>query len=293
MPEQWRDGPTEKRQAYFLVAPAMAMLLLVTAYPVCEAAWLSLHRFILVFHDWRFLGIQNYRFLLSDERFWTALANTGYFTLVAVSLELVMGLGFALVLNASFRGRAAVRASVLIPWAIPTVISAKAWAWFFDAGGPGSRLLLNPDASWLGTPGYAMHAAILVDVWKTTPFVAVLLLAGLQAIPRDVYEAAEVDGASWWRVFRSVTLPMLGPMIAVALLFRTLDAFRVFDAIYVLTEGGPANTTETVSIYAYKTLMRAGDFGYGSSLAIAIFLATLGISLGYVKVLGRVLGAAR
>ena len=138
-----------------------------------------------------------------------------------------------------------------------------------------------------------MHAAILVDVWKTTPFVAVLLLAGLQAIPRDVYEAAEVDGASWWRVFRSVTLPMLGPMIAVALLFRTLDAFRVFDAIYVLTEGGPANTTETVSIYAYKTLMRVGDFGYGSTLAVAIFLAALGISLGYVKVLGRVLGAAR
>ncbi len=286
------SATSERLQAYALVAPAMLTLAAVAAYPLLDAGWLSLHRLILVFHDRRFIGLENYVFLFTDRRFWTALANTAYFTFAAVTLELLLGLAFALLLNATFPGRGAVRAAVLIPWAIPTVISAKLWAWFFDPNGPGSRILSTPDVSWLGTPGYAMHAAILVDVWKTTPFVALLLLAGLQAIPRDVYEAANVDGASRSRIFGSITLPLLGPMIGIALLFRTLDAFRVFDAIYVLTEGGPANTTETLSIYAYKTLMRSGDFGYGSTLSVAIFICVLLISLAYLKIFRRPLGAA-
>lgn len=286
------SAASERLQAYALVAPAMLTLAAVAAYPLLDAGWLSLHRLILVFHDRRFIGLANYVFLFSDPRFWTALANTAYFTWVAVALELVLGLAFALLLNATFPGRGAVRSAVLIPWAIPTVISAKLWAWFFDANGPGNRILPSPEVSWLGTPGYAMHAAILVDVWKTTPFVALLLLAGLQTIPRDVYEAADMDGASRWRIFRSITLPLLGPMIGIALLFRTLDAFRVFDAIYVLTEGGPANTTETLSIYAYKTLMRSGDFGYGSALSVAIFICVLLISLAYLRAFRRPLGAA-
>jgi multiple sugar transport system permease protein len=161
------------------------------------------------------------------------------------------------------------------------------WAWIWNPEyGLVARLAPNSDINWLGMPGYAMHAAILVDVWKTTPFVALLLLAGLQTIPTDLYRASAIDGASSWQTFFSITLPMLRPTIVVVLVFRTLDAFRVFDAVYVLTGGGPANTTETLSIYAYKMLMRAGDFGYGSTLAIVTFLCVMAISTIYIGLLG-------
>jgi multiple sugar transport system permease protein len=269
------------------VAPAIAVLAAVAVYPIFAAAWLSLHRSILVFGDHRFVGLDNYRFLVSDGRFWTALANTAYFTLVAVSVELVLGVSFALLLHAARPGSGLVRASVLIPWAIPTVVSAKMWAWLFNPDyGLVTRLLPVRDANVLGLPGWAMHAAILVDVWKTTPFVALLVLAGLKGIPEDLYQAARVDGASKLRTFRSITLPLLMPTIGITLVFRTLDAFRVFDAVYVLTDGGPANSTETLSIYAYKTLMRMGDFGYGSTLSVVTFLCVMMVSLVYLKLLG-------
>lgn len=278
--------PGERRQALWLVAPAVVILAGVAVYPILAAAWLSLHRMILVFHERRFTGVDNYTFLLHDARFWSALGNTAYFAFVAVALELALGLGFALLLSAAVPGRGLLRAAILVPWAIPTVVSARLWAWLLNADhGLLTRLLPLSDVNLLGTPGYAMHAAILVDVWKTTPFVALLLLAGLQTIPEDVYRAAEIDGASRLRAFRSITLPMLRPAIAVTLVFRTLDAFRVFDAVYVLTEGGPANTTETLSIYAYKTLMRSGDFGYGSALSVATFFCVMAISVVYLRLL--------
>ncbi len=282
---------TERRQGYGLVAPAVLALLGVAGYPIASAVWLSLHRLILVFHDRRFIGAGNYSFLVHDDRFWSALGNTAYFALVAVPIELVLGLLFALLLNSATPARGALRAAVLVPWAIPTVVSAKIWAWLFSPDlGPLHRVV-SPSVNWLGTPGYAMHAAILVDVWKTTPFVALLLLAGLQSIPAHLYEAARVDGASSWRTFRAITLPLLGPAVLLASLFRMLDAFRVFDLIYVLTEGGPANTTETLSIYAYKTLMRSGDFGYGSALAVATFICVMSISALYLRLVGRGLEA--
>jgi multiple sugar transport system permease protein len=278
----------ERRQAYLMVAPAVVILAGVAVYPILAAAWLSLHRMILVFHEQRFTGLDNYAFLLRDARFWTALGNTAYFAFVAVALELALGLGFALLLSSAVPGRGLLRAAILVPWAIPTVVSAKLWGWLFNPDyGLVTRLLPLSDVNLLGTPGYAMHAAILVDVWKTTPFVALLLLAGLQTIPEDLYKAAEIDGASRLRAFRSITLPMLRPAIGVTLVFRTLDAFRVFDAVYVLTEGGPANTTETLSIYAYKTLMRSGDFGYGSALSVATFFCVMAISVVYLRLLGR------
>lgn len=277
----------ERLQGYLFVAPTVLVFLVVAAYPIVAAALLSLRRVVLVFHEDRFVGFANYVFLASDPRFRTALANTAYFAFVAVLVELVLGLGFALLLHASFRGRGAFRAAVLVPWAIPTVVAAKTWAWLFRPDvGLMTRLLPVRDVDWLGMPGYAMHAAILVDVWKTTPFVALLLLAGLQTIPDDVYKAAAIDGASPLRVFRSITLPMLRPAITLALVFRTLDAFRVFDAVYVLTDGGPANTTETLSIYAYKTLLRSSDFGYGSTLAVATFVCVMAISALYIALLG-------
>ncbi len=284
----------ERRQALWMIAPAIAVLVGVAVYPILGAMWLSLHRRVLVFRVNELVGFDNYAFLLEDARFWSALGNTAYFTVVAVGLELLLALPLALLLNRAFPGRGLLRAGVLIPWAIPTVVSAKLWAWLFNPEyGLINRLLPGADVNWLGTPGYALHAAIVVDVWKTTPFVALLILAGLQGISEDLYKAARVDGASSWRIFRSITLPLLKPAILLALLFRTLDAFRVFDAIYVLTEGGPGNTTETLSIYAYKMLMRSGDFGYGSTLAVITFLCVMAISLVYLRLLGRSMEGGR
>jgi multiple sugar transport system permease protein len=272
-----------RRQAALLAAPAAALLAGVAVVPVLAAAWLSLHRSILVFHDQRFVGLSNFRFLLGDARFWSALSTTAYFTAVAVCAELALGLPVAVLLQ---RGKNLLRAAVLLPWAIPTAVSARLWAWLFNAD-YGLLHRLAPGVDWLASPRTALHAAILIDVWKTTPFVALLLLAGLQAIPDDVLKAARVDGAGPARAFFSVTLPLLRPSILLAALFRSLDAFRVFDAIYVLTEGGPANSTETLSIYAYKTLMRSGDFGYGSTLAVAIFACVVAIGLLWLRVLGK------
>ena len=271
------------RQGALMAAPAAGVLVGVAVVPVLAALWLSLHRSILVFHEQRFVGLANFRFLLEDGRFWSALRTTAYFTLVAVAVELVLGLPVALLLH---RGRGVLRAAVLLPWAIPTAVSARMWAWLFNAD-YGLLHRLAPGVDWLGSPRVALHAALLVDVWKTTPFVALILLAGLQSIPEDVFEAANVDGAGRARTFAQVTLPLLKPAILIALLFRSLDAFRVFDAIYVLTEGGPANATETLSIYAYKTLMRSGDFGYGSTLSVATFACVLVIAAAFVRVLGR------
>lgn len=283
------DAPAaERRAAIWLTLPAVLVLAGVALYPILAAIWLSLQRYIIVFREVRFAGLENYRFLVHDARFWAALGNTAYFTAVAVIIELVLALPLALLLNRTFPARGVLRASALIPWAIPTVVSARLWAWLFNPDyGLINRLLPGQEINWLGAPGYALHAAIVVDVWKTTPFVALLILAGLQSIPQDLYKAARVDGASSLRIFRSITLPLLKPAILLALLFRTLDAFRVFDAIYVLTEGGPGNTTETLSIYAYKTLMRTGDFGYGSTLAVVTFVCVMAISAVYLLVLGR------
>lgn len=276
---------TERLQRWLLVGPAAIALIAVAVYPLGAALWLSFRRRLLVFGDDAFLGLAHYRFLLEDGRFWSAAGNTAYFTLVALLVELLLGFFLAGVMHRGIRGRGLVRAAVLVPWAIPTVVSAKLWQWLFH---PDQGLLsagLPEGVSWLGTPGYAMHAAIAVDVWKTTPFVALLLLAGLQGISDDVYEAARLDGAGWFRLLTRITLPMLRPVVAVAALLRGLDAFRVFDAVFVLTEGGPANTTETLSIYTYKTLMRSGDFGYGSALSIATFVlaAVLAAGLGFLR----------
>jgi multiple sugar transport system permease protein len=280
-------GSAERRAGYGLVAPAVAILAAVAFYPTIAAAWMSLHRIVLVFHDRRFVGLENYAFMWNDARFWGAFLNTVYFSAVAVAIELVLGMAFALLLDVPARGRAVLRASILIPWAIPTVVSAKMWAWLLNADyGLVTAALPGPRIDWLGSPRLAIHAAILVDVWKTTPFVAFLLLAGLAGIPRDVYEAARIDGASQLQAFVRVTLPLLRPTIAVTLVFRTLDAFRVFDAVYVLTEGGPGNTTETLSVYAYKMLMRAGDFGYGSALSVATFACVMALAAVYLAALG-------
>jgi multiple sugar transport system permease protein len=239
-----------------------------------------------------YVGIKYYMKLLQDKRMWDSLENTLVFTVISVFLELVFGLAIALFINRQFRGRGLVRAAVLVPWAIPTVISALMWKFMFD-GQNGIMAkwfetigIVSDMGELLTTKAGSMFAIIFADVWKTTPFMALLLLAGLQTIPRSLYEAADVDGASRFRQFVHITLPMLKPTILVALLFRTLDAFRIFDLVYVLTGGGPANSTETISIYAYKTMFAQMSFGEGSALSVVVFICVALISIIFIKLLG-------
>jgi len=283
----------EARQAYLFILPAVAVLMVVAAYPIVAGTLLSLHRYILVFGERSFIGLDNFAFLLRDGRFWSALGNTAYFSVVAVCVEFLLALPLALLLNTASPGRTALRAAVLVPWAIPTVVAARTWSFLFNPDYGAVAAMLPFDANWLGTPGFAMHAAILVDVWKTTPFVALLLLAGLQGISEDLYRAARIDGAGPFKIFFAITLPLLKPAIAVALVFRALDAFRVFDAIYVLTEGGPANSTETLSIYAYKVLMRSGDFGFWSALAVVTFGCIAALAATMLVAMGKSAGVRR
>ncbi len=269
--------------------PALALLAGVFLFPVLDAVRLSLFRL------WRqvpgeapFVGLDNYRGILGEERFWTALANTLTFTGASVAAELLLGLGLALLLHAPFRGRGLVRGAALVPWALPTVVATLMWGWIFhDRYGIANHALLSLGALdaprvWLGEPTLAMAAAVVADVWKTTPYVALILLAGLQAIPAEIYEAGRLDGAGRWRLVLHLTIPLLKPALLVALLFRSLDAFRVFDLIYVLTRGGPGGATETLAVYTYLTLFQDLDFGKGSALGVLIFLAGMGISALYL-----------
>ncbi|WP_107727738.1 carbohydrate ABC transporter permease [Desmospora activa] len=240
-----------------------------------------------------FIGLQYYKDYIQDGRLWSSLNNTMVFTVISVTLELLLGLWIAMVINRQFVGRGVVRAAVLIPWALPTAVAAMMWKFLFDGqNGVMAKIFesigLIPDMGvLLTTKFWSMFAVIFADVWKTTPFMALLILAGLQTIPRNLYEAAEVDGASKIQQFFRITLPMLRTTILVALLFRTLDAFRVFDLIYVLTGGGPANATETISVYAYKTMFAQMNFGAGSALAVIVFICVAIISMIFVRLLGR------
>jgi multiple sugar transport system permease protein len=278
------SSPRANREAWGMLAPAGTVLTAVALLPMLYVIWLSLQERS-VFLRPAFAGLGHYARLISDSRFWNAFANTAYFTAVSVTLELLLGLAFALALARAGRARAAVYAAILLPWAIPTVVSARLWEWMYNAELGVINYLIGMRVNWLGDPLWALNAAIAMDVWKSTPFVALLLLAGLQGIPRDLYWAAAVDGASAWTMFRRITLPLLAPVILVTLVFRTIDALRVFDSIYVLTGGGPANSTETLSIYAYKVLFQTLDFGYGSALAVAVLITTGLITLVYARLL--------
>ncbi|MEW6365076.1 MAG: sugar ABC transporter permease [Acidobacteriota bacterium] len=271
------DQVSERRTALaFLLPGALAVTVLVFV-PLVWVVWLSFRRAMPVFGVDRFAGLENFVHLFSDSRFWAAAGNTLYFAVVAVSIEVILGLAIALLIHQRFRGRGLVRAAVLIPWVIPTVVTARMWEWIYNPEfGLMNYLLrtvslISGPVSWLGDPFWAIHAAILADVWKTTPFAALLLLAGLASIPPDLADAARVDGAGLWQVFTQITLPLLRPALLVTVLFRFLDSFRVFDAIYVLTGGGPANTTETLAIYTYKVLFQTMRFGYGSAIALSTF----------------------
>ena len=220
------------------------------------------------------------------------MGHTLFFTAASVGIELVLGLVLALALNRAYRGRGLVRAAVLIPWAIPTVVAALLWRFMFDSqAGIANAVamgvgLMDEPFVWFIHATAAWVPVILADVWKMTPFVTLLLLAGLQNIDASLYEAARIDGASPWQQFRHVTLPLLKPAILVALIFRTLDAFRVFDLIYVLTGGGPGTSTEPIALYTFNSLLQNLRFGYGSALSVVVFLVTFGLAMLYIRWLG-------
>jgi ABC-type sugar transport system permease subunit len=246
-----------------------------------------------------FIGADNYLEAVRDSRFREALGHTLLFTVATVTLELALGCLLALAMNRVFRGRALVRAAVLVPWAMPTVVSALLWRFMFEGrAGIANALIVSLGLAqeapvWFIRTGLAWVPVVLADVWKTTPFVALLLLAGLQNIDASLYEAARIDGASAWRQFRHVTLPLLKPAILVALVFRTLDAFRVFDLIYVMTGGGPGTSTEPIALYTFNSLLQNLRFGYGSALSMIVFAVTFALALGYIRFLGAGLTETR
>jgi len=269
----------ERRVGWWLITPALLVLLLVFAYPIGRAFWLSLFEQNLGTElTAEFNGLGNYARLFGDGRFWRSLWNTSVFTLVSIVLELILGMAIALVLDKSFRGRGLVRTAALIPWALPTAVMGLAWAWIFnDQFGVVNDILgriglISEPITWLGDPFRAMLALIIADVWKTTPFIAIILLAGLQSISSDLYEAHSIDGANPVQSFFQITLPLLAPQILIALLFRFAQAFGIFDLVQVMTGGGPAGATEVVSIYIYATVRRYLDFGYGAALVVVTFL---------------------
>ena len=254
----------------------LAALALVAVWPLVRTIWFGFtDAHLSAIGEWQFIGFENYlaRYdgewfgLLVDGDWWKAVVNTLWFTFVSVALETVLGMVVALVLHSAFAGRGLVRAAVLIPWAIPTIVSAKMWSWMLnDQFG-----VIDAPVAWTARPDTAMWAVVMVDVWKTTPFMALLLLAGLQMIPADIYEAARIDGVSAVRVFFRVTLPLIRPALIVAIIFRGLDALRVFDLIYVIT----ANSRETMSmsVYARQQLVDFQEVGIGSAASTLLFLA--------------------
>ncbi len=276
----------EQTTGWLMVAPALLLLLVVYAYPILRSFWLSVFTQNLGTQlEPIFSGLNNYERMMGDSRFWQSLWNTIIFTSASVVLELVFGMAIALILHQAFIGRSLVRTAALIPWALPTALIGLAWTWIFnDQFGVWNDILIHLNImhtgfNWLGNPTTAMMAVIAADVWKTTPFISILLLAGLQSISRELYEAHAIDGATPWQSFIKITLPLLMPQILIVLLFRFAGAFGVFDLIQVMTGGGPGGATEVVSLYIYSTVMRYLDFGYGAALVVVTFLLLVAVVL--------------
>jgi trehalose/maltose transport system permease protein len=284
------------RAAWLFLVPMLVALLLVAAWPLARTVLFSFTDANLSdLGAWEFVGFVNYLYLFQDPGWWQAVGNTLVFTVVSVALETALGLVIALTLNAHMPGRGLLRAAVLIPWAIPTVVSAKMWGWMLhdlygvvNAGLIGLGLIDRPWA-WLADPTLSMVSIIAVDVWKATPFMALLILAALQVLPGEVYEAARVDGVHPVKVFFRVTLPLIRPALLVAVIFRGLDALRVFDVIYVLT--GNNENTASMSVYARQQLVDFQDVGFGSTAATCLFLVVAIVTVLVVTV-GRVNVAA-
>lgn len=278
---------SERRLGWLLCAPAAIAMLAVTAYPIGYALVLSVQQIDLRFPDeGGFVGLSNYKAVLTSSLWWTDVFNTVFLSVVTVALELALGMVIALIMHRAIFGRGLVRTSVLIPYGIVTVVAAFSWQFAFapDTGFVNHLPLISDDMDWFGHRFSSFAVIIMAEVWKTTPFMALLLLAGLTTIDDGLYDAARVDGASPWQRFTRITLPLMKPAILVALLFRTLDAFRIFDTIFIMTAG--SQNTESVSILGYNQLISRLNLGLGSAVSVLIFLMVLVIAMLFVRGLG-------
>jgi len=274
------------KEASIFITPLVLFVSLFILFPVLGTIWNSLWQDI-PFITRQFVLLNNYVRLLNDQQFWQATLFTVMFTLLSVCLEMVFGTITALVLNQKFRLRGVMRGIALIPWAIPSVVGARIWQLVYRYDYGLANWLLQTvgiaPVNWLGTQLGAFTALILADVWRTTPFVAIIVLAGLQTVPQDLLDQARVDGANMFRRFSKISIPMIKPIIIVALLFRTIDALRVFDLVYVITGGGPGGATISLSLYGYKYFLM-GDFGHGSAVSIALFVIAFIFALTYIRI---------
>ena len=275
----------ERKLAYILCAPAVVTMLLVAGFPIIYAFWLSLRREDLRFPEaGEFIGLSNYITVLGSSTWWNDLGNTVFITIVSVVLELALGMLIAQAMYRAIFARTAIRASVLVPYGAVTVVAAFAWRLAFDPATGFAVQLFNLEPPPLTTHWGSMFIIIFAEVWKTTPFIALLLLGGLALVPEDLYKAAKMDGASSWQRFIKITLPLIRPALMVAVLFRTLDAFRIYDAAFIITRG--ANDTSTVSILGYNQLVNRLNLGLGSTVSILIFICVMIIAFIFFRFLG-------
>ena len=290
--DRLRD-PSDRTLAVLMLAPAFLLLALIVVYPIGRLLWNSFFDLRLSGGgEARFVGFENYLLVLTDKDFWNATRNTVLITLITVPGALVVGLGLAMLANLPFRRQWPVRLALLLPWALPLAFAGLIFAWFFHSeygvvNDLARRLGTSEARMWLLQPTFAFAAICLTIIWKTSSFMALILLAGLQMIPKSLYEAAEVDGASRWQQFWQITIPMLMPSIIVALIFRTITALQTFDIPYTMTKGGPGNATETLAMLIHKTTIDYLDVGYGSTLAVFMFLLSLVVTGFYLRRIGR------
>jgi multiple sugar transport system permease protein len=278
----------DRRAGLAFAAPAGLALAALAVYPGLWVLWLSLQDRVPIFGIARFAGLDHYLFLAGDPRFWNAARVTLVFTAVSVALELVLGLAVALALQRQRWGRRLALSLLLLAWALPSVVTAKLFEWLYHpSAGLVNVVLGGVSLNWLGDPRLALPGLIAADVWRTMPFVALLCYARLLTIPPDVYEAARVDGAGRLATLVWVTLPLLRAILLVAVLFRTLDALRAFDLMFVLTGGGPASTTETLTVYAYRSLFQTLQLGFGAAVGVVVFALVMAVAAGYLRMLRR------
>ncbi|SIO89711.1 Maltose/maltodextrin ABC transporter, permease protein MalF [Nocardiopsis sp. JB363] len=277
------DGLGERAIGRIFLAPSIAFMALLALFPVFYAVWMSLYDIRGFNRD--LVGVENYVSALTDPGFWNAAQNTLVFTVASVSLEFVVGMAFALIMHQAFVGRGLTRAVILVPWVIPTAVAAQVWRYMFDHNPGFVNAVLGTEINWLRDPAWSMVGIISADVWKTAPFVALLLLAGLQTIPKDYYEAAKMDGANVFQRFWTITLPLLRPAIVVALLFRTVDALRMFDFAYVFS--GYSNSLATLSVYSQRFLVAEPQLGYANALSTVTFVIVMLVGLAFISRMGR------